>query len=56
MKFHAQVAELAQAPTEFRLLNGSSPIVIGRGDDNGQNLTLLNALLSQVSNLDSILF
>lgn len=47
MKFHAQVAELAHAPTEFRLLNGSAPIVIGRGDDNGQNLALLNTLFNQ---------
>jgi hypothetical protein len=49
MKFHAQVAELAHAPTEFRLLNGSAPVVIGRGDDNGQNLSLLNTLFNQVS-------
>jgi hypothetical protein len=48
MKFHAQVAELAHAPTEFRLLNNSAPVVIGRGDDQGQNLSLLNTLFNQV--------
>jgi hypothetical protein len=47
MKFHAEVAALAGAPTEFRLLNGSAPIVIGRGEDTG-SLSLLNTLLNQV--------
>jgi hypothetical protein len=55
MKFHAQVAELAHAPTEFRLLNGSAPVVIGRGDDNGQNLSLLNALLDKVTEFPPLL-
>ena len=32
LKFHAGFARAAQAPTEFRLLNGSAPICIGNHD------------------------
>lgn len=35
MKFHAGLAEAAGAPTEFRLLNSSAPILVGTGNDNG---------------------
>lgn len=39
MRFHAGLAEAARAPTEFRLLNGSLPILVGDGPkDDGQNL------------------
>ncbi len=33
LKFHAEAARLAGAPTEFRLLNGAAPITIGDGSD-----------------------
>ena len=42
LKFHAQIAHAASAPTEFRLLNSSVPISIGT--DDGSNS--LNVLLS----------
>lgn len=32
LRFHAGLAEAASAPTEFRLLNGAPPVVIGVGD------------------------
>lgn len=32
LKFHASVSRAAAVPTEFRLLNGSQPIVIGKND------------------------
>lgn len=48
MKFHAQVASLANSRTEFRFLNGSAPIIIGEGDNTRDNLPLLNTILDQV--------
>ncbi len=33
MKFHAALARSASTPTEFRLLNGAAPILLGTGDD-----------------------
>ena len=51
MKFHAQVAHLANSRTEFRFLNGASPIILGDGTDNGEKLRLLNTLLDQVTPL-----
>eukprot|EP01032_Pedospumella_encystans_P028501 gene28501-32189_t len=33
LKFHAQLAHAAQAPTEFRLLNHCDPIMVGLADD-----------------------
>jgi hypothetical protein len=50
MRFLARVAEEAHASTEFRLLNGPGPIVVGRGNDNGQAFAALNALFDQVGN------
>lgn len=33
LKFHAELAHAAQAPTEFRLLNNCEPIMVGLSDD-----------------------
>lgn len=33
LKFHAQLAHAAQAPTEFRLLNHCDPIMVGLAED-----------------------
>jgi hypothetical protein len=33
LKFHAQLAHAAQAPTEFRLLNNCEPIMVGMAED-----------------------
>lgn len=38
LKFHATLAETAQVPTEFRLLNGADPVMVGLGDDMGEGL------------------
>ena len=32
VKFHAELAEATSAPTEFRLLNGADPVVVGMGN------------------------
>ena len=45
MKFHAGLAEAICLPTEFRLLNGSPPIILGRGDPSGAGHQALLALL-----------
>ena len=42
MRFHAALAETACAPTEFRLLNSLSPVVLGLGPENdGVNMRRL---------------
>jgi hypothetical protein len=50
MKFHAQLAHISDACTEFRLLNGAQPIIIGNtpGMDKSQPsdaLNMFNAVL-----------
>jgi hypothetical protein len=45
--FHANFAEAAACPTEFRLLNGCEPLVIGRRDDDGENLRKLMEKMSE---------
>lgn len=32
VKFHAELADATSAPTEFRLLNGADPVVVGMGN------------------------
>lgn len=38
VEFHARLAEASKCPTEFRLLNGSDPVVVGLDDDGGEGL------------------
>jgi hypothetical protein len=45
MKFHAQLAHLADATTEFRLLNGAQPIIIGASDSSHVDKTLPNPMV-----------
>ncbi len=40
MRFHAGLAHVSGALTEFRLLNGAPPIVVGRGDGNSLQVLL----------------
>ena len=47
IRFLAGLAETAQAPTEFRLLNKGYPILVGRGEDDGQNVKQVVALLNE---------
>ncbi len=50
LKFHASLANVACSPTQFRLLNLGTPVVLGRVDNVGQTamhaklLTLLDGL------------
>jgi len=50
LKFHAELAESARAPTEFRLLNNSDSIMVGCKNDNGQGYRVLLSLLDQSPN------
>jgi hypothetical protein len=45
IRFHAGLAENAKAPSQFRMLNGALPIVVGSGTDGGANEGILTALL-----------
>ena len=48
LKFHANIAHAAGAPSEFRLLNGSPPIMIGESDANEYDrLSTLMTILDQ---------
>lgn len=45
LKFHAHISRAACVPTEFRLLNGAQPIIIGNNDENEQmRFNTLNAV------------
>jgi hypothetical protein len=44
MLFHANLAKVAQAPTEFRLLNWADPVVIGQGHGDQPYNTLMGYL------------
>jgi len=47
LKFHVGLAQAANAPTEFRLLNGASPIFIGQdAESDANNVPTLTALLN----------
>lgn len=46
LRFHAGLANAAKAITEFRLLNGAPPVVVGRRDDGGQGLSAALAVFS----------
>lgn len=44
--FHAELAEAMEAPTEFRLLNGSDPIIVGLSSDrSGDSMKFLREVL-----------
>ena len=48
MRFHAELAEVAEAKTEFRLLNMAPPIMLGLGGENdGVNHTRLTGFLDR---------
>ena len=47
VKFHANFAECAACPTQFRLLNGCEPLMIGSRDDDGENLKKLMSKVSE---------
>ena len=43
--FHANLAEASKCPTEFRMLNGADPVMVGLGDDNGDGLSFLTNVM-----------
>eukprot|EP01038_Epipyxis_sp_PR26KG_P014527 gene14527-19504_t len=45
--FLAQLSEALSCPSEFRLLNGADPIMIGLSDDNGESLRFLREVLQE---------
>lgn len=46
VKFHAELADMAKAPTEFCFLNASNPIVVGETEDDGQAKNKVLKILS----------
>ena len=45
LRFMAKLSEVSHAPSEFRLLNNAEPVLVGKNDDNGSGLELLNEIL-----------
>jgi hypothetical protein len=45
--FHAEVSEAFQSPSQFRLLNGADPVMVGLGDDHGDGLVFLKEVLEE---------
>lgn len=45
LRFHAELSEIAHAPSEFRLLNNAEPVLVGKNDDQGQGMELLSDIL-----------
>lgn len=45
MLFMAELSEALHAPSEFRLLNGADPIIVGMGDDRGESLKFLKEVM-----------
>jgi hypothetical protein len=45
--FLAEMSEALQVPSEFRLLNGADPILVGLGDDDGEGLKLLKEVVEE---------
>ena len=45
LRFHAELSEVSHAPSEFRLLNNAEPVLVGKNDDQGAGLELLNEIL-----------
>lgn len=45
LRFMAELSEVAHAPSEFRLLNNAEPVLVGKNDDNGSGLELINEIL-----------
>ena len=44
-KFHAELANIAKAPTEFCFLNNGAPIVVGEEEDDGENMGKVKKIL-----------
>lgn len=47
LRFHAGLAEAVGIPTEFRLLNGAPPMIVGEGTDDGAAYKQLNEILDR---------
>lgn len=49
LKFHAELSEVLGAPSEFRLLNGADPVMVGldSGHDGGESLAFAREVFSE---------
>lgn len=47
LNFLAELSEVAQAPSEFRLLNGADPVIVGLGNDNSEGLAFTKEVLDE---------
>jgi hypothetical protein len=43
----AELSEKLKTPSEFRLLNGADPIVVGLGDDEGESYRFLREVMQE---------
>lgn len=47
MLFQAELSESLQVVSDFRLLNGADPVIVGLGDDDGESLKFFREVLSE---------
>lgn len=47
LNFLAELSEVAQAPSEFRLLNGADPVLVGVGNDDSEGLAFTKEVLDE---------
>eukprot|EP01038_Epipyxis_sp_PR26KG_P009959 gene9959-13392_t len=47
MMFLASLSEALNVPSEFRLLNGADPVMVGLSDDNGESMEFLRDVMSE---------
>ena len=45
VEFHAELADVSKAPTEFCFLNNGAPIVVGEEEDDGENMGKVKKIL-----------
>jgi hypothetical protein len=46
LRFMAELSEACHAPSEFRLLNNAEPVLVGKNDDKGAGLALIQEIFS----------
>ena len=47
MRFAAELSEACKAPSEFRLLNGADPVIVGLGNDDHEGLEFAKEVLDE---------
>lgn len=47
MLFMGELSEALKVPSEFRLINGADPVIVGLGDDEGDSMKFLREVLHE---------